>query len=161
MTIRRAAVVLAAGAILLVPSLAHADITGFLGSLRTTNPQTVSGVAASVTLIVVGVEFEYANAPENVSTLTPRLSTGMVSALVRTPTGKIQLYGTIGVGVYREARGIVTNTNTASCIGGGVTIGLAGPLGVRLDYRIIGLRNSINADTSTRHRIYAGVNLKF
>jgi hypothetical protein len=40
-------------------------------------------------------------------------------------------------------------------------IGIAGPLRVRIDYRVITLRNSMTADTSTRQRVYAGVNVKF
>ncbi len=162
MTFRRAAVaVLAGGAILLLPSLAHADITGFLGSLRTATPQTVRGVAVGGTLLVVGVEVEYTNGSEDATTATPGLTIGTISALVRTPTGKIQLYGTVGVGAYRETLGAQSNTNTTACVGGGITIGLAGPLGVRIDYRAIALRNPMAADTSTRHRVYAGVNLKF
>ncbi|MCX6539912.1 MAG: hypothetical protein NT151_13410 [Acidobacteria bacterium] len=162
MTFRRATtVVLGVGAMVLLPSLAQADITAFLGSLRTAVPQTVRGVAAGGTLIVVGVELEYANGPEDVATATPGLSTGTISALVRTPTGRIQFYGAVGVGLYRQTLGTQTNTNTTACVGGGVTIGLAGPLGVRVDYRIITLRNPMHADASTRQRIYAGVNFKF
>jgi opacity protein-like surface antigen len=162
MTFRRAAaVVLAGGAMVLLPSLARADITAFVGSIRTASSQNVRGVAVGGTLIVVGVEFEYANAPEDVAVAMPGLSTGTISALVRTPTGRIQVYGTAGVGVYRETLGILTNTNTTGCVGGGVTIGIAGPLRVRIDYRVITLRNSMTADTSTRQRVYAGVNVKF
>jgi hypothetical protein len=162
MTFRRAVVaVLAGGAILLLPSLAHADITAFLGSLRTAVPQTVVGVAAGGTLVVVGIEFEYSRGSEDAATATPGLSAGMVSALARTPTGRIQLYGVAGVGVYRERLGTETNTNATACVGGGVRIGLAGPLGVRIDYRVITLRSPMHAGTSTRQRVYAGINVKF
>ncbi|MCX6543581.1 MAG: hypothetical protein NTV05_04110 [Acidobacteria bacterium] len=159
-----AAAVLAVGALLL-PSPARADVTAFIGSLKSTAPQaasqTVSGVAAGVTLVVVGFEFEYSHASEDAAAAKAGLSTGMVSALVRTPTGRIQFYGMVGVGVYRETLGASATTNTMASVGGGATIGLAGPLGVRIDYRLFTLRNPANADTSTRHRIYAGVNLKF
>ena len=160
MTFRRAAAaVLAGGAMVLLPSPAQADITAFIGSIRTAHSQNVRGVAVGGTLIVVGLEFEYANAPEDVA--MPGLSTGTVSALFRTPTGRIQIYGTAGVGMYRETLGALTNTNTTGCVGGGVTIGVAGPLRVRIDYRVITLKNSMTPDTSTRQRVYAGANVKF
>ena len=162
MTIRHAvAVLLAGGALVLSPSLAEADITAFLGSLRTAAPQTVRGVAVGGTLIVVGVELEYANSSEDVVSATPGLTTGMASAIVRTPTGRVQAYGTVGAGIYRETLGGATNTNAALCIGGGVTVGLAGPFGVRVDYRILSLRNAMSATAATPKRFYAGVNFKF
>jgi hypothetical protein len=162
MTLRRcAAVILAGGAMLLLPSPAHADITAFLGSLRTADPQAVRGISAGGTLLVVGVEVEYSRASEDALTGTPGISAGTVNALVRTPTGKIQFYGTVGVGVYRETLGSAGNTNTTACVGGGMTVGLAGPLRLRIDYRVITLSNPMRADTGTRQRIYAGVNLKF
>lgn len=162
MTFRRAAtVVFAGGVLMLAPSVASADITAFLGSLRTASPQTVRGASIGGTLLVVGIELEYANSSEDVATLTPGLTTGMLSALARTPTGRIQVYGLLGAGIYRETLGGDTSTNAALCIGAGVTVALAGPLGVRIDYRVFSLRNSLDTDTSTRKRIYAGVNFKF
>lgn len=162
MTLRRAvAVVLAGGALMLAPSVASADITAFLGSLRTATPQTVRGASVGGTLLVVGIELEYATSSEDVASATPGLSTGMLSALARTPTGRVQLYGLLGAGLYRERQRGDTNTNAALCIGGGLTVALAGPLGVRIDYRVFSLRNSLNNDTPTRKRIYAGVNFKF
>jgi len=162
MSIRRAfAFLLAGGALVLSPSLAEADITAFLGSLRTAAPQTVKGIAVGGTLIVVGVELEYANSSEDVASATPGLTTGMASAIVRTPTGRIQAYATAGAGIYRQSLAGATNTNAVLCIGGGVIVGLSGPFGVRVDYRVLSLRNAINTDTATPKRIYAGVNFKF
>ncbi|MEI6668607.1 MAG: hypothetical protein WCP29_10665 [Acidobacteriota bacterium] len=162
MTFRRAAAaVLAGGALLLLPSVARADITAFLGSLRTTTPQSLKGVAVGGTLIVVGLEFEYATAPEDIATSTPGLTTGLVSGVVKTPSSRAQFYVTIGAGLYRETRAAVTTTSTAGAVGGGVIVGLSGPLGVRVDYRVLTLKNSPNPDGGTRQRVYAGLNLKF
>jgi hypothetical protein len=43
--------------------------------------------------------------------------------------------------------------------GGGVKISLLGPIRLRVDYRVMTLKNG--ALTSPAHRIYAGLNLKF
>jgi len=162
MTFRRAAlVVLAVGAIVLLPSLAQADITAFVGSVRTTVPQTVFGAAVSGSFTIVAFELEYTNAngTADVAKGTPGLS---FSAFVRTPTGRVQFYGGLGVGVYRETLGEASaNWNTTMNVGGGLTVGLSGPLRVRVDYRIITIKNPATSQSTSRQRVYAGVNLKF
>jgi hypothetical protein len=81
--------------------------------------------------------------------------------LIQTPAaiGGVQLYGTSGLGVYRERLGEVSETALAANIGGGVKIGVAGPLKLRLDYRLFRLRGSPIHDVY--HRAYAGATLGF
>jgi len=50
-------------------------------------------------------------------------------------------------------------TNLVFNTGGGAKISLAGPLRVRLDYRVLKLRGS--PLFSTLHRVYAGLNVGF
>jgi hypothetical protein len=162
MTNRRAAAVyFAVGALLLLPDVARADITGFLGTMLKPTTQAMLGAAVSASIGPVGFEIEYAKASEDLAGREPGVSTGIVSALVSTPTRKLQAYGALGVGVYRETLGLVKTTGTLMAIGGGVSIGLSGPLRVRLDYRLIGFKNPIRADAGSRHRVYAGAVLRF
>jgi hypothetical protein len=70
-----------------------------------------------------------------------------------------QPYFEIGGGVYHEELGAVSNTGFVGNTGGGVKISLLGPIRLRVDYRVMTLKNG--ALTSPAHRIYAGLNLKF
>ena len=62
-------------------------------------------------------------------------------------------------GFYRETLGSATETNAATNVGGGVKIGLSGPIRLRLDVRFIHLLGSPKYENV--QRFYAGVNLKF
>jgi hypothetical protein len=86
----------------------------------------------------------------------------MFNGLLQTPVpiGGIQFYGTAGAGVYRESLADVTETNVGINIGGGVKMNLAGPLRLRLDYRVFTLRGD-DVRHSKPQRFYAGLNLKF
>ena len=59
------------------------------------------------------------------------------------------------------ASGLATDQETALLLnnGGGVKINLAGPLRVRIDYRVFTLRG--NPQHTNVQRIYAGLNLAF
>ena len=82
----------------------------------------------------------------------------MFNALLQTPT-RTQLYVTAGGGFYRERFGEVTETSFGTNIGGGLKIPLAGPLRVRLDYRVFSLRGQ--PLYTNPQRFYGGVNLGF
>lgn len=149
-------------AILAVPATAAADVTAFFGINPTPSNRVLTGVSGGVGLLIVGFEFEYANTREDVDQLAPALQTYMFNGLVQTPVpiAGMQFYGTAGGGVFRETLLDVTETNVGINIGGGVKMNLAGPLRLRLDYRVFTLRG-----TDVRHsrpqRFYAGLNLKF
>ena len=144
-----------------VPRPASADATLFLGATTTPSNRAVRGFAFGVSLLIVGFEFEYANTQEDPTTLAPSIRTGMGNAFVQTPPGfsGFQFYATTGGGLYRERLGTDQETSVALNNGGGVKVSLAGPLRVRVDYRIFNLRG--NPQHSKVQRIYAGLNLMF
>ena len=152
---------LAALLALLVPGRAYADVTAFFGVNTTPSNRSTKGFAVGAGLLIVGFEFEYGSTNEDVSTGAPSLTTGMGSVLLQTPVaiGGIQPYFETGAGYYREELGARTDQGLAVATGGGVKISLAGPLRLRVDYRVMKLGSS--AVATPAHRIYAGVNLKF
>ncbi len=143
------------------PSVARADVTAFLGASPTSAFRLARGAAAGVGLVVVGFEVEAAQLLERASEGAPGLSTGMANVLVQTPipVSGLRFYGTVGAGVYRERLDAWQETSVGGNIGGGVKIAVAGPLRVRLDYRLFRLRGAPLIDTY--HRFYAGANLGF
>jgi|SRR5688500_12679509 len=149
-------------ATLAFPSRAFADVTAFLGVNPTPSNRVLTGISGGVGLLIVGFEFEYANTREDVDQLAPSLRTFMFNGLLQTPVpiAGMQFYGTAGGGVYREELLDVSETNVGINVGGGVKMNLAGPLRLRLDYRIFTLRGA-DVRHSKPQRFYAGLNLKF
>ena len=137
------------------PRPALADATVFAGTQRSPSRGALGGVALGISLPVGGIEFEYAEA----RTADGPLRSGLVSLLLRAPreAARLQIYASVGGGVYR-GRGS-ENGGLAGSVGGGILIPLPGALGVRIDYRVLGLRRSGRGDRP--QRIYAGVNLAF
>ena len=159
---RRTLITLSAVLVLLaVPRPAAADITAFIGFSPTPESRAVRGLAFGLGLLVVGFEFEYSNAVEDSVEGVPGLQTGSGNVLVQTPTFimGIQPYGTIGGGGDRERLVDFQETHFTSNIGGGAKIRIAGPLRLRLDYRVFRLQGS--PLHSTYQRFYAGANLGF
>jgi opacity protein-like surface antigen len=154
---------LAAALLLLLGSAApaRADITAFLGANTTPATRQVRGGAVEFGFIVVGVELEYGYTPDDPGAAAPSLKTGTGSLLLQTPVAifGFQPYFITGGGVYQEELGLHSDTGFALDTGGGVKVSLAGPLRVRVDYRIFKLGSG--ALYSPSHRIYAGLNLKF
>lgn len=152
---------LAATVLLLVPSTASADITAFLGVNPTPSTRVVRGISAGLSLLIVGFELEYANTSEDLDELAPGLRTVMFNGLVQTPVPVLgmQFYATAGGGGYRETLDAVTETHVGINVGGGVKMTLAGPLRLRLDYRVFTLQG--DPRHSRPQRFYAGLNLRF
>ncbi len=151
-------------ALLLVLSAAvpaFADATAFIGSTTTPANRPTRGIAVGVSLVIVGFEFEYANASETPEDAAPSLWTGMGNVLLQTPipVAGMQFYVTTGAGLYRESLGERQETHVGFNSGGGAKISLLGPLRARLDYRMF----KLNGEPlhSVVHRIYAGINLAF
>jgi hypothetical protein len=141
------------------PAPAAADVTAFLGFSPTPETRPTRGFAFGMNFLIVGVEFEYANTKEKEDPLAPGLVTSMFNGIVSTPTTGIQFYGTLGGGIYRERFGDETETSFGTNIGGGAKLTLAGPLRLRIDYRVFNLRGG--AVHKTPQRFYAGLNLRF
>jgi hypothetical protein len=148
-------------ALLAMPQPAVADITAFIGITPTPDNRAVRGAALGFGLLVIGFEFEYSSAVEDALEASPSLQTGSGNLLVQTPieVSGIQLYGTIGGGVYRERLLAHQETHFTTNLGGGAKIRLAGPLRLRLDYRLFRLQGS--PLHTTYQRFYAGANLGF
>ena len=173
MQIARSALPLVIAPLLLLATAApaRADLTAFLGRVTAPENRTTSGFAIGTGLLIVGFEFEYGAVQERLRTDdidivedAPSLKTYMFNGLLQTPVpiARTQFYGTIGGGVYNEKLSIDPGndgTNFGTNIGGGAKITLAGPLRVRLDYRVFSLRGTPRH--ATFQRLYAGVNLKF
>ena len=140
------------------PTTAQADITFFLGLSPKPEARAVRGVSAGVTMLIVGFEFDYAAMGEDLTRSLPGLQTGMFNILVQTPTNHA-LYVTAGGGLYWESLAGVRKINAGTNVGGGVKIGLFGPIKLRVDYRIFALRGSPR--TSRPQRLYVGINWAF
>ena len=143
----------------LAPAPAAADVTGFLGVSSTPSGRSAKGIAIGIGLVIVGFEFEYSKISEDETTAAAGLTTGMANIQVMTPTIKLQLYATTGGGLYRETYRDVNTTSFATNIGGGVKIGLAGPVRLRIDYRVFNLNG--NPTLRRYQRVYGGLSLSF
>jgi opacity protein-like surface antigen len=139
---------------------ARADLTAFIGANMTPANRQVRGASLGMGLLVIGVEFEYAYSPDDLTAIAPSLKTGMGNVLLQTPVALMgfQPYFTAGGGIYQEELGTRSDTGVGFNTGGGVKISLAGPLRLRVDYRIFKLGSG--ALNSPAHRFYAGLNLK-
>ena len=147
-------------ALLVYPSAARADITGFLGVTTTPSSRPAVGFAVGAGLLIVGAEFEYSHSNEDLTELAPSLRTFMFNGLLQTPIpiAGIQFYGEAGGGVYHETLSVVgspSETNFGINIGGGAKISLVGPLRLRLDYRVFTLKG--NAQHANVQRLVRGI----
>jgi hypothetical protein len=140
---------------------ARADITAFIGANTTPANRQVRGGAVGFGVLVIGFEGEYAFTPDDPRASAPSLKTGIANVVLQSPVPffGIQPYFTTGGGFYQEELGLHSDTGFALNSGGGVKVTLAGPLRLRVDYRIFKLGSG--ALYSPAHRIYAGLNLKF
>jgi hypothetical protein len=154
-------VALAGVLLLLAAAPARADITGFIGADTTPANRQVHGAAIGFGLLVIGVELEYAVTTDDLTAGAPSLKTGMGNVLLQSPSSffGIQPYFTTGGGIYREALGTHEDTGVGFNTGGGVKVSLAGPIRLRVDYRVFKLGSG--ALYSPAQRVYAGLNLTF
>jgi hypothetical protein len=145
-----------------VAAPASADITAFLGAAGGPSARMAKGVAVGIGFVVFGIEFEYSDTSENVADLAPRIRTGMVNALVQTPSvaGGLQFYATIGAGGYVQDLGTLSETNVGTNLGGGLKKGLAGPFGFRVDYRMFRFSGAAFGHQIV-HRVVVGANVRF
>lgn len=141
---------------------ASADITAFLGLAGGPSTRVAKGAAVGFGILFAGVEFEYADIGSDAGRGAPEIKTGMVNGLLQTPVAihGFQLYATAGAGVYNQDLEGWSETNLVVNVGGGIKKSLAGPLRVRLDYRVLRFSGSPIANDVV-HRFYVGVNIKF
>jgi hypothetical protein len=112
-------------------------------------------------LLVIGAELEYAFTPDDLTAKAPALKTGIGNLVLQTPVAVFgfQPYFTTGGGFYSETLGTHSDSGFGLNTGGGVKVSLAGPVRLRVDYRVFKLGSG--ALNPTSQRIYAGLNLKF
>ena len=140
---------------------ARADITAFIGANTTPANRQVRGGALGFGLLIIGFEFEYAFTTDDLTAIAPSLKTGMGNVILQTPVAFMgfQPYFTTGGGIYREELGTRQDTGLGLNTGGGVKVSLAGPVRLRVDYRVFKLGGE--PLYSTVHRLYAGLNFAF
>jgi opacity protein-like surface antigen len=163
MRLRRALVLAVAAGCLLTPAVpAFADITAFLGAAGGPSTRVAKGLAVGGGISMLGWEVEYSNTGDEIAHGSPRLQTAMVNGLVQTPfgVGGMQFYGTLGAGMYHESLPGVSQTNVGVNGGLGMKMALAGPLRLRVDYRVTRLVGS-PIGSAYVHRFYVGANVKF
>lgn len=143
------------------PAPVSADVTAFLGLTVTPETRLARGLAAGGGLVIVAFETEFSRISEDTREARPGLTTVMGNVLLQTPVAisGVRLYATSGLGVYREQLGEASETAVAGNLGAGMKIGVAGPLKLRLDYRLFRLRGAPVHDVY--HRVYAGATLGF
>ena len=145
----------------LIPRVAGADATLFLGRNSAEDDRaTLRGFAFGASMMILGFEFEYASSKEDQTAFRPGLRTTSGNVLLQTVgVPAVQLYLTTGAGFYREH--LATDDETAFLLnnGGGAKISVAGPIRARVDYRIFSLKG--NPRRKTVQRLYAGLNLAF
>ena len=162
MRVRVRSVVLAMFVLLAVSWPARADLTVFAGLQSAPEIRPTTGLSVGFGLLVLGWEVEVARASEERDDLVPSLSTGTASLYVQNPIpiSGVQFYAIAGAGLYRERlSGAYQQTDGHIALGGGAKIELAGPLKLRLDYRIFKLRDPVR--DGNPQRIYAGLALAF
>jgi opacity protein-like surface antigen len=137
--------------VLVTAAPAYADLTAFFGRTTNSESRNARGLSIGTGLVIVGFEFEYSSTDEDLTVppgpdnVAPELKTFMFNGLLQTPVpiARMQFYGTVGGGVYHETLSTEPNddhTNFGTNLGGGVKITLAGPIRLRLDYRVFSLR---------------------
>ena len=113
---------------------ARADLTAFIGAQSAPSTRTTAGISAGMGVLIVGFEGEYAQAHGDdlcaggdgrppTGECAPSLRTVMGNLLIQTPRGivpRVQFYGTIGGGYFRERFEPigVQNTGFGTNIGG-------------------------------------------
>ena len=153
-------VLLASALFLSLPATAAADATAFIGATTTPASRPARGFAVGVSVLIVGVEFEYSNTGDDEEEGAPSLRTFMGNVLLQTPSiAGFQFYFTTGAGAFRESLVQRQETSFGANTGGGVKVSLVGPLRVRVDYRVFTLQGE--PLYSPVHRVYAGANLAF
>jgi hypothetical protein len=157
-----------AALIVMVPVSARGDATVLLGLMSGDGPRPSVGAAFSYCPSVAGFEIEYLGTLGGETAGHSSAGGIFGSVIVQLPTSSnVQFFAMGGFGVWGEtfADGKGTGELGAKNIGGGVKIRIAGPLRLRLDYRLFVLGDSQDGDRgpSTKHpqRFSAGLHLVF
>jgi hypothetical protein len=153
--------------VLMNPVSARADATVLVGLTSVDALRPSYGFSFGYRPSAVGFEIEYlSTTPGDYS------AGGIFASLIVQPVtiSKVQIFAVGGVGVWGEgfAGGKRTGVLNAGNVGGGVLVPLAGPLRLRLDYRLFLLGEVAKEEVGaiapgTKHpqRIAAGIHFAF
>lgn len=157
------------GALILMNQVsARADATVLLGLMSVGGPRPALGVAYSYCPSVAGFEIEYLGTLGG-KTADHSSAGGIFASIIVQPvtTSNVQFFGIGGFGIWGEtfADGKGTGVVGAKNVGGGVKIGIAERLRLRLDYRLflLGDPEDASREPSTKYsqRFSAGLHLVF
>ena len=141
---------IAVACLMVCPRSAHADVTAFVGGMTPAGMrQVIGGSAGRFLSPSVGVELEVARAVWGDTRSRRRVDVFTVNYLIQTPTRRRrpQLYGSLGFGIYGETTsdGRGSGEVGVGSMGAGVKVRLAGPLRIRLEYRLFRLGDPVDA----------------
>lgn len=141
---------------------ASADLTVFAGLQNAPAIRPATGISLGFGVLVLGWEVEVARVTADADEAAPSIGMGTGSLYVQNPIpiSGVQFYAIAGAGLYRERLELTRHqqTDVHVAVGGGAKISLAGPLKLRLDYRLFRLRDALS---SNPQRVYAGLALAF
>ena len=113
-------------------------------------------------LLIVAFEFEYADTSEDPPATAPGAQDRHGQRAAADAGADLRRFSRTSrpaAGSIAKTLGAHEETGVGTNVGGGVKISLAGPLRLRVDYRVFKLGSG--ALNSPAHRFYAGLNLKF
>ena len=146
-----------------------ADATVLVGLVSAGGPHPSVSVAFGYCPSVAGFEIEYFGTLGGETADHSGLGGIFASLLVQLPTtSNLQFFGLVGFGIWGEtfADGTATGVLNAKNVGGGVKIGIAEHVRLRLDYRLFALADpeedgSRRPSTRFPQRLSAGLQLVF
>lgn len=153
--------------VLMTPASARADVTMLVGLTAVEGLRPSLAWSFGYRPSAVGVEVEYLS-----TTPGDYTAGGIFGSVIVVPVtiARAEVFVIGGVGVWGEGfdGGKRTGVLTAANVGGGILLGLAGPLRLRIDYRLFRLGEvskeeigAINPSRKYPQRIAAGLSLRF
>jgi hypothetical protein len=154
---------LSAGAAVAQTPTGPVNLTAFAGAAMVPDAHAVSGIGVGVRPQPgpVSIEFEYSRSRSDPTRPVPAIVTLAGNFLVQVPVrqSRFELYGAFGVGFYvlQPDPQSGEDADSAWNFGGGAKVTLAGPLKLRIDYRVFRLAASPGRHHSDLRRLSVGI----
>ena len=156
-----AAAVLAAALALAAPGQASAASFGaFIGFSPTGSFRVADGFSFTGHLALIGIELEYGHLGQDSGSHTPGATTAMANLQIATP-GHFQVYVTGGAGLSHENLDAQHQWGGVLNLGGGIKSKIAGPIHLRIDYRVLMFYGTISGTSARQQRVYGGIEIGF
>ena len=139
------------------------NLTAFAGLAMVPDAHAVSGIGVGVRPQPgpVSIEFEYSNSQIDRTRSVPSIVTLAGNFLFQVPVrqSRFELYGAFGLGFYvpQPDRQRGEDADSAWNFGGGTKVTLAGPLKLRMDYRVFRLAPIPGRHHSDLRRLSLGI----